>query len=96
MQARAQEDTHAFMHARFQAILCTHVGGVGQQDTVTGSCVCVCVCVCVSVCVCAVVGVLKGILSVVLGFFLLGGVGPQGMPWTGILGIALNCIGGVW
>jgi solute carrier family 35 protein len=42
------------------------------------------------------VGVLKGILSVVLGFFLLGGVGPKGFTAVGVAGIALNCAGGVW
>jgi hypothetical protein len=40
--------------------------------------------------------VLKGILAIILGFFLLGGMGPQGASLLGITGIALNCAGGVW
>lgn len=44
----------------------------------------------------AVVGVLKGILAVALGFVLLGGMGPQGASKMGITGIAMNCAGGVW
>lgn len=43
----------------------------------------------------AVVGVLKGLLAVVLGFFLMGGVGPRISPLN-VAGIALNCTGGVW
>jgi hypothetical protein len=43
-----------------------------------------------------VVGVLKGILAIILGFFLLGGMGPKGTSLLGIMGIALNCAGGVW
>lgn len=40
-----------------------------------------------------VVGVLKGVASTVLGFFLLGGVRPSATHATGI---ALNTAGGVW
>lgn len=39
-------------------------------------------------------GVLKGTLAVVLGFMLMGGVGPT-TP-TNVVGIAFNCLGGVY
>lgn len=44
----------------------------------------------------AVVGVLKGTLAVVLGFVLLGGMGPLGYTRLGVFGIGLNCLGGAW
>lgn len=41
----------------------------------------------------SVVGVLKGVVAVVLGFVILGGVK---FAWLNVLGIALNLAGGVW
>lgn len=40
-----------------------------------------------------IVGVLKGVVAVFLGFFLLGGVA---FSWLNVSGIALNTLGGVW
>jgi solute carrier family 35 protein len=40
-----------------------------------------------------IVGVLKGVVSTVLGFFLLGGVELTAL---GFLGIVINTTGGVW
>lgn len=57
---------------------------------------CACVLRVCCVCVHAVVGVLKGLLAVLLGFVLLGGVGPAGVTPMNLAGIAMNCGGGVW